>query len=359
MWGTVARCCARCRTDARICARLVPLTDWGLRSYIDADDPDKCYELGCEPTPDLYVANMVAVFREVKRVLRDDGTLWLNLGSTFAANRTYQIDGTKQVKGSQPGTGSSVPPGYKPKDLVPIPWLVALALQADGWYLRSDIIWSKVNPMPGSQGDRPTTQHEYIFLLSKNGRYCYDGEAVKEQSATNADGKRTLRSVWTIATSPCPAAHFATFPEALVVPCVKAGTSERGCCPECGKPWERVVEKTDQPDTSAKGSRFDAGKTAARDGGDRTQQGDRTTTRTVGWQPGCSCDAGEPVPCTVLDPFLGAGTVGLVSAKLGRDWIGCELNPEYAALAQDRIDHGGDWQQVEQAKAGQVRLLDA
>jgi len=337
---------------------------------------------------------MVAVFREVWRVLRDDGTLWLNLGSTYAANRSYQIDGTKQVNGSQPGAGSTVPQGYKAKDLVPIPWLVALALQADGWYLRSDIIWSKPNPMPESVTDRPTCAHEYVFLLAKQPKYYYDAEAVKEPSTMhpadwNADGTqkrqsfarghgnakntdagkepfraiaptRNLRSVWTIATAPCPAAHFAVMPEALVVPCVKAGTSERGCCPECGKPWERVVEKTDKgfADRTFR-SPHRTETPGMTNGQGATTLAHTIETRTVGWHPGCKCDAGEPQPCVVLDPFLGAGTVGLVAAKLGREWIGVELNPEYAALAQDRIDHGGDWREVAQAKAGQGRLLDA
>lgn len=383
---------------------------WGLRDYgVDG-------QIGLEQSPAEYVAEMVAVFREVWRVLRDDGTLWLNLGSSYSSGGRnshgtrvgYKQQTNRGMNGKADPPRAPRPDGYKDKDLVPIPWLVALALQADGWYLRSDIIWSKPNPMPSSVQDRPTPQHEYVFLLSKRAKYAYDAEAVKEncvsgpadvrkmaeqkqriggltrdlEAPMNAGNKdtnigqkrgvgspagRNLRSVWTIATAPCPAAHFATYPEALVVPCIKAGTSERGCCPKCGKQWERVIERTDEPDPSAKGSRFDAGKTAARDGGDRTQQGERTTTRTLGFHPACLCDAMPgssvspicfpPVPCTVLDPFFGAGTTGLVAAKLGRDWIGIELNPEYAQLAQERIDHGGDWKQVEQAKAGQERLL--
>jgi len=127
-------------------------------------------------------------------------------------------------------------------------------------------------------------------------------------------------------------------------------------CPECGAPWERIVVKTNEPDRSAKGSRFDTGKTRQRDGGDRTQAGERTTNRTIGWRPTCACDAGEPVPCAVLDPFMGAGTTGLVAAKLQRDWIGCELNQEYADIAQARIDAGGVREYMEQAQAGQAAL---
>lgn len=356
--------------------------------------------LGLEPTPDMFVDHLVAVFREVRRVLRDDGTLWLNLGDSYTSGGRishgtrvgYKQQTNRGSNGESDAPRAPQPPGLKSGDLCGIPWRVALALQADGWWLRSDIIWAKPNPMPESVTSRPSSAHEHVFLLAKSARYYYDAEAVREphkevslkrvQSGLThrhpdgigvaippvdtermgerfcPPGGRNIRTVWTIPTRSFPGSHFATFPPALVEPCVKAGTSAKGCCPECGAPWERVVERTDQPDTSAKGSRFDAGKTAARDGGDRTQQGERKTTRTVGWRPGCSCDAGEPVPCTVLDPFFGSGTTGLVAARLGRDWIGCEMNEEYAKLAQDRIDHGGNWTEVEQAKAGQKRLLE-
>ncbi|MBT9151260.1 MAG: Modification methylase DpnIIB [candidate division WS2 bacterium] len=140
-----------------------------------------------------------------------------------------------------------------------------------------------------------------------------------------------------IATQPYKEAHFATFPPTLIEPMIRAGTSERGCCPECGAPWERVVERTDDPDTTAKGSRFDKGKTGARDGGDRTQPGERYRKRAVGWRPGCSCPDHEPAPCTVLDPFIGSGTTAVVSVQHGRRCIGIELNPEYVKMAEKRI----------------------
>jgi len=342
-------------------------------------------QLGLEPTPEEYVANMVDVFRAVWRVLRDDGVLWLNLGSTYASGSRTSYDADAKYAGRggtfRPGAGRAdgvvdersqrnrdgvpTPPGFKPKDLVPIPWMVAMALQRDGWYLRSDIIWSKPNCMPSSVQDRPTTSHEYLFLLTKRARYYYDAEAVKEpcevaphapgnktdngrltasmghceepKRVWAADGKRNRRSVWTIATEPFSGAHFATFPRKLIEPCILAGTSAKGCCPSCGAPWQRVMEKTDEPDASAKGSRFEAGKTAARDGDDRTQEGERTTTRTVGWRPTCDCDAGDPIPCTVLDPFLGSGTTACVAIEHGRAWVGCELNAEYAKIAEQRI----------------------
>jgi DNA modification methylase len=228
---------------------------------------------------------MVAVFREVRRVLRVDGTLWLNLGDTYNS----RLDGSHGGwNGSSPNPqrtkndGASQKPKYagKPKDMVGIPWRVAFALQADGWYLRSDIVWSKPNPMPESVTDRPTKAHEYVFLLTRSARYFFDQEAVREVNAPAYQGHadnaraayngmgRNVRSVWEIATQPYPDAHFATFPEALPERCIKAG------CPIGG---------------------------------------------------------------TVLDPFMGSGTVALVARKLGRRSIGIELSPEYAALCARRL----------------------
>ena len=255
-------------------------------------------QLGLEPTPDLYVRHIVQVFREVRRVLRDDGVMFLNMGDCYAGSWGNQ--GRKPERGKQRaihgpmltptddgrypdvGSGTGTMPkndwGLKPKDLVGMPWRVAFALQADGWYLRSDIIWAKPNPMPESVTDRPTKAHEYVFLLTKSARYFYDADAVREELRTNPKenypnrarilgrgnqvGKaqhpsgpqqdssggyppsghgRNLRTVWTIATQsyPYPESHFATFPEAIVERCIKAGTSERGCCAICEAPWER------------------------------------------------------------------------------------------------------------------------
>ena len=258
---------------------------FGLRDYgVDG-------QIGLEQTPDEFVAKLVEVFREVRRVLRDDGTLWLNLGDTYAANR-----------------GGTTPPaqnGIKRKDLIGIPWRVAFALQADGWYLRQDIIWHKPNPMPESVRDRCTKAHEYVFLLSKSERYFFDSEAMKEPvqsnkgngksfrgggsytggnafnnhqlkdrdthgNAPNEEGTRNRRSVWTVATRPYKGAHFATFPPDLIEPCILAG------CPVGG---------------------------------------------------------------IVLDPFGGSGTTAGVAIKHGRRAVLCELNPEYVKLAEQRIKH--------------------
>jgi len=268
---------------------------YGLRDYGHAD------QIGLEQTPDEYVAKLVAVFREVQRVLKDDGTLWLNLGDSYANGGRQSRDTDDKL--SQRGMNVRPDDGAKPKDLLGIPWRVAFALQADGWWLRQDIIWHKPNPMPESVTDRCTKAHEYLFLLSKSARYFWDQEAMKEsaidaetikgkrarasdhiQNDSGYDGHRTRvslmksqpprdtrnrRSVWTIATKPYSGAHFATMPPALVEPCILAGS-----------------------------------------------------------RPGDVC----------LDPFSGSGTVAAVATSLGRQAIGIELNPEYQSLAIERIE---------------------
>ena len=300
---------------------------YGLRDYgVEG-------QLGLEATPEEYVMKMVQIFSRVKRVLKDDGTLWLNLGDSYAGSgQGRNGDGSVGKVGNKQrtNTGSLIDkqnekendsinvlhnrkPVFsggvnniidsdskklKPKDLIGIPWMVAFALRADGWYLRQDIIWHKPNPMPESVTDRCTKAHEYIFLMSKSARYYYDADAIKEpladinrtnfQSGSRPHGKnkdrndndlserskdvvyedRNKRSVWTVTTKPFSEAHFATFPEDLIVPMIKAG------CPEGG---------------------------------------------------------------TVLDPFMGAGTTALVAYKLNRNYIGSELNPDYCKIAEKRI----------------------
>jgi|TARA_R110002020_G_scaffold1722_1_gene7904 DNA modification methylase len=322
---------------------------WGLRNYLDADS-----QIGLEKTPEDHIAVMVEVFREVRRVLRDDGTLWMNYGDAYAGGKCgggSPVDkrdpalGRKghdsdKVRGRHEGTSrrSTLGPGLKPKDLIGMPWRVALALQADGWWLRSSIIWAKGvsfcdtysgSVMPESCRDRPTRAHENIFLLSKAPRYFYDADAVRENETRN------LRDVWIINPQGFPGAHFATFPPALVEPCIKAGTSEKGCCSICGAPIRRIVEATggtigegwhDHSDDLGLGQQKDA---------DGMESYSRETT---GWESTCTCeDAGEPVPCKVLDPFGGAGTAALVADRLGRDAVLVELNKEYAEMARDRI----------------------
>lgn len=274
---------------------------WGLRDYGVSG------QLGLEKSPDEYVSKMVEVFREVRRVLKDDGTLWLNLGDSYNAYNGNAGPSSGFSRGSAADTqrpkltsGHGLrTPGLKPKDLVGIPWRMAFALQADGWYLRQDIIWHKPNPMPESVRDRCTKAHEYIFLLSKSERYYFDSESILEpfsdrefrgklkgergsqayaaargNDRTNSGGfprvrnGRNKRSVWSVISRPFKGAHFATFPPDLIEPCVLAGS--------------RVGD-------------------------------------------------------TVLDPFSGAGTTGVVALKHGREYVGIDLNPQYVDIAEKRI----------------------
>jgi len=330
-------------------------------------------QIGLEQTPAEYVEKMVQVMREVWRVLRDDGTLWLNLGDSYAGSgKGRNADGTHQEGGKQ-GTNRGTVEGrltktdtgeLKPKDLLGIPWRVAFALQDDGWYLRADIIWHKPNPMPESVTDRPTKAHEYIFLLTKSARYYFDSEAIKEPAAepdrvrgdSIGHNQRTLagrpidrkaeqcatrnaRSVWTIATRPYKGAHFATFPPALAEKCILAGTSERGACPHCGKAWVRNVEKTvDAPYQKQEGERQRQRTKGAITGGvENVTLKAKIQTVTTGFSPACACPAHDPVPCVVLDPFAGSGTTGVVSLQRRRAFVGIELNPEYIELARARV----------------------
>ena len=338
---------------------------WGLRDYgIEG-------QIGLEPTPEAYVERLVEVFREVRRVLRDDGTLWLNLGDSYSRSGgtggNYGLGGLRERQPKYPGRRLAA---LKPKNLVGIPWRVAFALQADGWYLRSDIIWHKPNPMPESVRDRPTKSHEHVFLLTKRGRYFYDADSIREpptgrtgsmrfwkkgmegQAKGNRndagrvvqmDGSigRNRRDVWRIATQPTPEAHFATFPEKLVDPCIRAGASERGCCPSCGAPWRRVVERerSDVPRCNSKS----AGRRDCNygDSDSTTLRARKIVVREVGWAPTCTCGTEETVPCVVLDPFTGSGTVNLVAHDLGRSSVGIELNEEYIDIIKSRWARGG------------------
>lgn len=254
-------------------------------------------QIGMEETPELFIATLVDVFRDVRRVLRSDGTLWLNIGDSYTSGgRTWRAADKKnpiRAMDVRPNT----PEGLKPKDLIGVPWMLAFALRADGWYLRSEIIWHKPNPMPESVTDRPTKAHEQIFLLARSSRYAYDAAAIAESGGgwnnsefhsgktgehqlgrssvnrksfdVNESGKRNKRTVWTMATQPTPDAHFATFPLEIPETCILAG------CPVGG---------------------------------------------------------------TVLDPFNGAGTTGLAALKHGRRYIGIELNPEYVDITMRRLD---------------------
>lgn len=325
-------------------------------------------QIGLEKTVGEYVERLVEVFREVKRVLRDDGTFWLNLGDSYGGcrgNITPAPDNKHRHDGADtPGHAKA---GTVRKNLIGMPWRVAFALQADGWILRSDIIWAKGNPMPESVTDRPTRSHEYVFLFAKSPHYFYDSEAIKEEGVIKAgtkgakggkersempgvnsrppeykvyDGMRNKRSVWNVNTRPYKGAHFATFPPDLIEPCLLAGTSEMGCCSECDKPWSRVVEKEREPDPTAGANAMrGAGHFRESVGGPAQREGrvfERiVSTKTIRWEKGC----GHPdsvAPCTVLDPFAGSGTVGEVALKHGRNAVLIELNPQYCELIEKR-----------------------
>jgi DNA modification methylase len=349
---------------------------WGLRDY--GHDG----QIGLESTPEAYVARMVEVFREVRRVLRDDGTCWVNLGDSYAANAATSKKIGESHRGSDTPTLNqphqcrvSVRGGewrIKAKDLVGIPWRVAFALQADGWWLRQDIIWHKPNPMPESVRDRCTKAHEYVFLLTKSERYYYDAEAVSEASSTfgrqgrgdalqpkaqavaatgfrNDPGlkdnfdrpTRNRRSVWTVTTKPYSGAHFAVMPADLVEPCIRAGCPEQ-CCSMCGAGYERITAKQKRFESGSgrSGNAIEGKQDLAASDTNSTpdiRMGPVVSVQTLGWAPACDCAASGTMPGTVLDPFAGSGTTLAVAAELGRSGIGCELNPEYIELAEQRI----------------------
>lgn len=320
---------------------------------------------------ECYICHMVEVFRELRRVLRADGTLWINEGDSYSNDTKWggQSGGKNYTSASGGYQGQRVKhetPGLKPKDLCGIPWRLALAMQADGWYWRDAIVWHKPAPMPESVRDRCTKSWEPILMFSKSQRYYFDAEAIREPDkgtdhrrsildapdrsngfagpdtgirtpeGRNGSG-RNKRNVWSLPPMPVSEAHFATFPLELPETCILAGTSERGVCPKCGAPWIRELQKTEVLAASHNGSRFDQGKTAGRDGGDRTQAGDRWLTSTTGWHPGCN-HGGEPVPATVLDSFCGTATTLLAALKHGRNFLGIELSGKYIEIARRRAD---------------------
>lgn len=330
-------------------------------------------QIGLEPTVDAYVERLCGVFAELRRVLRPDGTLWLSLGDSYASGGgkgAQRLDRLGERLGTGGGhkhtsrdCGRAPPSGLPQKNLLGVPWRVAFALQAAGWWLRSDIIWHKLSPMPESVTDRPTKSHEYLFLLSRSARYFYDAEAVKTAAAPScvrreglaaggrsrdetrtdteklsalpiSDAGANLRSVWPLANEPCSEAHFAVMPSALVEPCVLAGTSAHGACAACGAPWRRVVERKRGKAAAPSGWR----ENGTRWTGENVRGvGEDTSAVTLGWAPSCRCNTKETRPCVVLDPFAGSGTVGLVARRRGRAFLGCDLNEKYCDLARRRL----------------------
>ncbi len=275
---------------------------YSMRSYLAENDPTKTREIGLGGSE--YVSDLVGVFSEVKRVLRKDGTLWLNLGDV-----------------------------YEDGQLLGLPWMVARRLKQQGWILRQDIVWAKPSPMPESATTRCTRSHEYVFMFAKTQDYFYDAEAIKEESDSSPSGKNR-RSVWRIASTPYAGAHFATMPTTLAELCIKAGTSERGCCDQCGTPLRRRIEKQkivrQRPNDYVKR----VGKKGTGNSCSNSVAG--VLTNTVGWDALCKCESSS-TPCVVLDPFAGSGTTLAVAETLGRGSIGIELNSEYIKIAKKRI----------------------
>jgi DNA modification methylase len=386
-------------------------------------------QIGLEQTPQDYIDKMVEVCREIRRVLRHDGTFWLNIGdsyvsSTFLGNNqgsSGALGNSMEYRTAlhKKGTTRPLPMGLKQKDMMGIPWRLAMALQADGWYLRQDIIWHKPNPMPESVTDRCTKAHEYIFMLTKSPQYYYDATAIREPlkpseyqaglkqamkagydgkidyadwyfnkrngkdwankaatgdartygqsrkqnpdlveqkpSLMHPDGGANKRDVWSITVKPFKDSHFATFPPELPMYCIKAGSSEKGACPKCGAPWERLQSRIG-PDGTEVVTKASAHTAKKPDGtalmGNNNEHSATPLLRTsaggiakkgivqketVGWAPTCDCGIEETVPCVVYDPFGGSGTTAVVANQLGRDAIITELNPEYCKMAEERI----------------------
>lgn len=308
-----------------------------LRRYLPEGHPDAAKEMGLEETPREYVRNMVGLFTEVRRVLHGSGTVWLNIGDT-----------------------------YMDKSLVGIPWLLALAMRASGWYLRAENIWERPNAMTSSVKDRPARSHEHVFLFSKKSRYFYDWYAVLEEAnqpqgtpkltgplalaGLQRLGSSTLgsnygrptknkRSVWRIPTQSSKELHYAIMPEKLVIPCLLAGTSSEGVCEVCLEPWRRIVRSDRVATRPGKQTKVadESGLFDAHVIGNRDPERHITMYAHQGWAAGCKCDMGK-VPALVLDPFVGSGTVPLVAARYGRRATGSELNSEYVELANSRLE---------------------
>lgn len=304
---------------------------------------------GSEPSIEEYLQHTVAIFRELKRVLRKDGTLWLNIGDTYNTNGLRAASLNPRHNPRPPSRRTSQDP--RKKDLLLMPARTALALQQDGWRVRAENIWDKPNSKPEAPTDRPRRTHEQVYLLTQNDNYFYDPEAVKTKASPNTHSRRKdgryeptkgtdpsdhrvgtwtysynpetvhLKSVWPIPVEPRPEAHFATFPERLADLCILAATSERGVCPQCGNPWLR----TPQPQTE------DNNQFSFLDGPPPQNQEEKTL-----WRPSCQHGL-EPVPATVLDPFCGTGTTPASALRLGRRAAATDASPQYVEMAKHRL----------------------
>lgn len=358
-------------------ARCLPLADetvhcvvisspyWGLRNYKVEG------QLGLEKTPEEFAGNLVEVFREVRRVLRADGTVWLNLGDSYASHGAGGMGKHLDYMGDAIVSRQRkiAPPGLKAKDQCLIPHRVALALQADGWWIRDTICWFKGNPMPGSMKDRTTCAHEYLFLITKRPIYYFDAFAIQEEATSTSggacigkvdkkgpgsrrmtaeenasirNGKRNARSVWKINSHRYKGAHFATFPVKLAERCILAGTSEKGCCPACGAPWKRVVERVKvgervKANTILPALTGNHGTSGSDGNGHRYGSTYSVQTTTTHWLPACRCPVVTPIPCLVMDCFNGAASTGIAALQNGRRYIGTDLSADYLVQSEKRI----------------------
>ena len=365
---------------------------WGLRIYAG----DLAGQIGLEPTLGERIAVLVEVMREVRRVLRPDGTVWLNYGDCYATSPNGRSAAATKAAGGDDRTFrdkpfSTIGGVLKPKDLVMAGARLAIALQEDGWWLRRRIVWAKKNPMPDSVKDRPASAHEDVFLLTKAAHYFYDDEAVRQPGAEDGlrpitspnglwdigaeeggrgspqkpgkpravpprharykssnrasldgvprGGGRRLSDVWPIAIAPFRESHSATFPPLLVELCVAAGTSAHGVCSVCGSPWERVLGEPEPADGRGSGNLV---RTPGEDriaGASHVGRGfpwEPSERPTIGWRPTCTCEGADVVPATVLDPFGGAGTVAMVADRMQRSAISIDLSGEYIDIARRR-----------------------
>lgn len=340
-------------------------------------------ELGQEPSPALYIAHLVQIFSEVWRVLRTDGTLWVNIGDAHYNYRPGKHDDARAQGYNRETNGSArdIPsftakrgykiPGLKEKDLIGLPWMLAFAMRDWGWYWRSEIHWSKPNPLSESVEDRPTKSHEAILMFTKREKYFYDKWAITElptgnahprfgkngngtnakgmdpQSRNNASfmagtagtlapGGRNKRTIWTMNLQGYADKHFAAFAEELPTTCIKAGTSEVGCCRACAAPWKRIVLKPEKA-CYANETLENRWRRAAALRGIDIDNAVTGESITLGWQRQCACYSGAPVPCAVLDPFLGRGTTGVVAVRFGRNFVGAELNGKYIKMIRRNL----------------------
>lgn len=357
-------------------------------------------QIGLEKTPSLFIAKLVKIFRECRRVLRDDGVMYVNIGDTYHV-RKGQAGGQDVMQPARAHFRKNRPsdariPGLKPKDLIGIPWMLAIALREDGWYLRQELIWEKPNVMPGSAQDRFCTNHEQIFLFTKSRHYFFDLIPSQEKATTKwagppvagfaSDGKhhqidhtlfrakrakgkglksekirehmddaggrycpqmRNKRTVWRISTQKSKIPHFAMFPTKLIVPMVLSALSERGCCRKCGRPAQRIIRKLRVPTRPGLKTKLSIDRStgqelplngkpwAAAEVGNRDPKRHITVYETIGWKT-CDCAAGFQ-GCVLMDPFVGTGTSIKVAVELGHRAIGCDLNADYVRYLQGRM----------------------